>query len=240
MVDATCNICGGSEWRDVRLKGSDRGDNGLCLGCHSKERSRVIKLFLDKLALPRPGMKILHFAPEKGLALYFLDMAPEGYDPVDLDYQRFDFCEVRPFNLVTDVESLPSEEYDIILHSHVMEHIPANDTAIFFHLHRALKKTGYHIFSLPIRKGRWREDFHPMSKDERVAAFGQSDHVRSYGRDDIMQTLGMIFDIPQHYSLYDHFTSEELGACNIGERYRVGYTGSSVFVQRKDSLKLVL
>lgn len=112
-----CNICGSTEWKD---RGSRKGVR--CAGCNSLERTRAIKIVLDKLNLPRMESKILHFAPELGLAKRFFRASPSGYDPVDFSPENFPNIAVRKLDLVADSPSLPTDYYDLIIHSHVIEY----------------------------------------------------------------------------------------------------------------------
>ena len=185
-----------------------------------------LKLVLDKHQLPREGQRMLHLAPEIRLAQYFRSVLGAGYHPVDIAPERYPWEVVRRFDLATDAESLATRSYDIILHSHVMEHIRCNVTAALFHLHRALTADGYHIFCIPIYPGTYAADFGDISRDRATKEFGQHDHVRRFGSDDLQFTLGMIFQIPLLYDLSDQVSAEDLDACNIPHYAAQGMVGS--------------
>jgi phosphoglycolate phosphatase len=55
-----CNVCGSTDFRDMNKR-----PRVYCGSCQSLERSRVIKLYLDADRILKPGMRVLHFAPEK-------------------------------------------------------------------------------------------------------------------------------------------------------------------------------
>jgi hypothetical protein len=99
-----CNICDGLEFASMR-----RRPDVLCTGCGSVERTRVLKLLLDRYRIPRAGQQMLHLAPEKNLSSQFRARLGAGYDPIDLSPERYPWEEVRRFDLATEVESLPSE-----------------------------------------------------------------------------------------------------------------------------------
>jgi phosphoglycolate phosphatase len=185
-------------------------------------------------------MKILHFAPEEGLSRLFAERAGDGYQPVDINPARYRHCQVRRFDLVTDSESLPNDAYDMIVHVHVMEHIPCNWTAVLFHLHRALRPDGFHIFCLPIMGGFYEECLADLGPEENAKRFGQWDHVRRFGARDIEKTLGMVFKLPVRYDLEQEFGAEVLDAHSIPRYSRFGMNCDTILVMRKDDLKLAV
>ncbi|CUH42697.1 hypothetical protein RUM4293_01586 [Ruegeria atlantica] len=62
-----------------------------CGQCNSLERTRFLKLLLDKYDFPRPGIRVLHLAPEKSL-FDVLTGKNVKYDPVDIEPKNFPFC----------------------------------------------------------------------------------------------------------------------------------------------------
>lgn len=232
-MTGTCNLCGSTEWADMNKRSLVR-----CAKCSSLERTRALKLTLDRLGIPKNGDRVLHFAPERSLGTWLQQQCGDGYNPVDLEPSQYSFVKTQKFDIISDSPNLPSNHYDLILHSHVMEHIPISIGFIFHHLTRALKDDGYHIFCIPMMPGNFEEYFGSMSPEEAHKRFGQSDHVRNFGINDVDRHLGAFFRLKQHYSLYDHHTKEELDACNIPERERQGLNGSTVFVTRKSDYLL--
>lgn len=209
-----------------------------CGSCNSLERTRIIKLLLDQRGLPSKGARILHFAPEKGLSDWLSQISPESYDPVDLMPEGFPFAKVRQFNIVSDMEGLPSDHYDLILHSHVIEHIPINLAHFFFHVSRALKPDGLHIFSAPLMAGHYDEYFGPLTKEVARERFGQDDHVRKLGVEDLDLHLGAILHLDKDFDLTRQFSRATLDGCNIPLTQRSGLHGSTVFVAKKADYRL--
>jgi O-antigen biosynthesis protein len=207
-----------------------------------------MKLYLDDLKLPRPGMRILHFAPEFGLSRYFQSIPDIHYEPVDFNPGSYNFCQARKIDLCTDAEQLETGRYDLIVHSHVLEHVKCNVSAVFYHLHRALNEGGYHLFSVPIIPGYTEEFLGPLSDAEAIVRFGQADHVRNFGALDFENNLALLFKAnnygfyskPDEFSLYNQFTAEDLDRFNIPEYNRAGLTPSSIFVVGKHDFKLGL
>jgi Methyltransferase domain len=228
MTEARCNLCGSTEFRS---NFRNNRPNIMCSTCFSVERTRVMALILKSRDLPRPRSRILHCAPERGLAAYFRSIKGVEYYPVDIDPQRYRAVSgVHPFDLCSDIGSLPSRHFDLIIHSHVIEHVPCNYTAVLFHLHRALKRSGLHILSIPILEGAYDETTKPLTAEEATERFGQEDHVRKFGVDDLSRSLGLVFRMPDEYDLAATFSLNELLSANIPSYAWRGYTQHSVFV----------
>jgi len=182
-------------------------------------------------------MRVLHLAPDAGVGRYLKSIVGnEGYDARDLKPSIYaEDLNVKPIDLVTDSESLPPDYYDLVLHTHVMEHIPCNVTAVLWHLHRALKPSGRHIFCIPIMPGHYAENIGPLSRDERTAQFGQFDHCRRFGAQDMALSLGMLFRLrPFDYS---HVPPATLAAYAI-PRHSAAPSSNTIYVQWKNDLLL--
>lgn len=149
-----CNLCGSTSFKDFKGR-----TQVMCVACGSVERTRALKLILDSKKLLQPGMRVMHLAPETGVGRYIKSIVGDGYEAFDIDPSRYAAeLNVRRMDLVSDVEGLASESYDLILHSHVMEHLPCNETAVLYHLHRAIKQSGAHVFCIPIHPGSYESD----------------------------------------------------------------------------------
>ncbi|MGB3812938.1 MAG: methyltransferase domain-containing protein [Shinella sp.] len=180
----------------------------------------------------------MHFAPELGIGRYLKSIVGDNYEAYDINPSLYSKeFNVKRFDLVNDTEKLKSNSYDLILHVHVMEHIPCNVTAVLYHLHRALKDSGRHIFSVPFMSGCYEEDLGPLTPKEKERRFGQDDHVRKFGRDDIDMSLGKVFNLPPH-DLLKVETPKNLERFSIPKVAWQGYTSHSYFVLQKDDLKL--
>lgn len=212
-----CPICGSRTFVDFRQRKAAR-----CATCGSLERTRAIKLFLDRHVVLEPGCRVLHIAPEIEIGKFLHRRCGDGYEPADFDpgrYSRRLGLAVRKFDLCRDAAGLPAEHYDLILHSHVLEHIPCNYTVALQRLHRAVKIGGTHLFCVPVAAGYFAEDLDPrLGAAERIVRFGQADHMRRFGRDDFAVTLGEVFAIDAGYSLRDFFTKEDLEGARISEK----------------------
>ena len=148
-----------------------------CLGCGSRERHRLLHLWItegggDRLA----GKRILHFAPEKAFQRRM------GGNPL---YETADLMQAGVTHTVdiTDTK-LPGGVYDVVMANHVLEHIP-NDRAALAELFRLLKPGGIALLSVPVNATRQHTYENPaiVSQVERWAHFSAHDHVRYYGLD---------------------------------------------------------
>jgi SAM-dependent methyltransferase len=88
-------------------------------------------------------------------------------------------------DLKLDIEDidLPDESFDIVVCSHVLEHV--NDRAALSELHRILRPSGRLILMVPIIEGSDTTYENPAitSWRDRKLHFGGGTHVRHYGRD---------------------------------------------------------
>ena len=73
--------------------------------------------------------------------------------------------------------------FDYVIANHVLEHIP-DEAKAFSELKRVLKEDGKLVISFPICTDMLTyEDSSITSREGRLKAFGQEDHVRLYGTD---------------------------------------------------------
>ncbi len=228
-----CNICGSTEFIDVRNR-----KNAMCANCKSYERTRLLFLYIKKYVAIDANSRVLHMAPERGLYDYFRGVCGENYTAVDLNPKIYGDLEVQPFDLCKDVFDLERNHYNLILHNHVLEHLPCNESAVLIRLTNSLKDDGLQLFSVPILSGHYEADIAPRSLAERERRFGQDDHVRRFGKEDIQRSLGMLFQIPDTYDLLAEFEADELRRYNIPESKWQGYSSDSVLKLRKANLRI--
>lgn len=227
-----CNLCGSTEFREMNGRA-----NAYCARCGSYERTRVLKLALDRLGVS-PEAAVLHLAPERGLSEWLrarvrryvaADIDPATY-PHIADILRIDLCDPAALDGLGP--------FDLVIHNHVIEHVPCNWTAVMLRLHRLLKPEGWHVFSLPIFGQAFEEDLSALSGEARTKRFGQFDHCRRFSPVDLQATLGAVFRIPETYDLVRDFGEEALRAANIPEAAWRGYSGHSVFVIAREEALL--
>ena len=173
-----CPICG-KTFKKFLPAGVEKRDNAVCPGCDSFERHRLLWLYMQsKLSYSDKGIRLLHFAPEDCLKEKFSKLNNIKYITTDLQESRV--------SLNSDVQKLPFKDnlFDIVICSHVLEHVP-DDKKGMQEILRVLKKNGWAILQVPLNVNLevTYEDPSIISPLERLKHFGQEDHVRIYGRD---------------------------------------------------------
>ncbi len=225
-----CNLCGSPDFNELNGR-----PNAICAKCGAYERTRIMKLSLDRMGVG-PETAILHLAPERGLYSW-LSTRSKAYVAGDIDLVRYSHIpSIRKIDLCDPSSFAGLGPFDLIIHSHVIEHVPCNYTVVLIRLHKLLKAGGAHVFSLPIYGTAYEEDLGPLTEEQKTARFGQFDHCRRFSPKDIARTLGALFRIAPDYDLREHFSAHELNAANIPEAAWRGYTGHSVFVLGEDDI----
>lgn len=182
-----CPLCGGHFRRMRRAAGRK---NALCPGCNSRERHRVLWLFLEhEMDILTTPYRLLHFAPEASLSLRLGGLENLEYVTGDLDPER-----AAEQIDITDIPK-PDGSFDLVLVSHVLEHVPDDRKAIS-ELYRVLRPGGRALLQHPVYYERdTYEDWSITSREGRLHAFFQEDHVRLYGRDLIDRLREPGFDV---------------------------------------------
>ncbi|GAB4360118.1 MAG: hypothetical protein Fur0042_29670 [Cyanophyceae cyanobacterium] len=228
-----CNLCDNGEFTDMNSR-----KNVKCTQCGSLERTRLLWMYLQNLPL-KDDAKVLHLAPEKGIyAALSKRIASGNYIAADLDPKRYPFAEPCVKIDLCNLDDWPSCEYDLILHSHVLEHTPCNIAYTLFHLHRMLKEDGRHVCIIPFMGGKYDECFQDLSGEERQKRFGQYDHVRKFGKKDIPSHLGSIINVPSTFDATRDFDIHLLQEANIPENHWTGFHMGTVLNFSKDDLRL--
>lgn len=170
----TCSVCG---YRGrFRQAGRPRRIDARCPRCGSSERYRLLALWLEREGRFLKTARVLHFAPEKGLAA-LLKMRVGQYESGDIAPGKAE--------RVLDIENIdaPDASYDCVVASHVLEHV--DDAKALREIRRVLKPGGIALIMLPIVEG-WTQTYenpNVTTPEGRKRHYGQSDHVRWYGAD---------------------------------------------------------
>lgn len=235
LFEPHCNICGSPFFVAMKSR-----KNVRCLNCSSLERTRLLYLYIQHFSILSQNARVFHLAPEEGLYHEILSIvSPDNYLVVDLDPKRYSFAKnIQKFDLCNDIDDLPDKHFDLIIHSHIMEHIPCNISYVLKGLHRSLKDDGWHICVIPFMEGYYDECFAPLSPEEAQSRFGQFDHVRRFGIKDIHNSLGRIIPIDINYDVTNIFSPETLIKSNIPRHCWKGLTAHTVLALRKNDIKI--
>jgi SAM-dependent methyltransferase len=150
-----------------------------CPRCGSLGRHRLMALyFKNRTRLFSDRLKVLHFAPE-----FCIQRLLEGLTNIEYNSADLDSPWARTRIDITQIPE-PDNSYDIVLCSHVLEHVP-EDRVAMREICRILKPGGWAILQVPVQWDRPNtyEDPSILAPEERLKAFGQIDHVRIYGND---------------------------------------------------------
>jgi len=178
------------------------------------ERQRFLVL-ADQRQKFFAGKDVLHFAPELSISRYLQTQNLRSYKTADLFAPNVDF------KLNIEKIDQPASSYDVVLCSHVLEHV--NDRKALLEIHRILRAGGLLIAMFPVVEG-WDATYENTAVSEpvdRLLHFGQHDHVRYFGRDARERINAAGFE-------FDEFTAEEPDVTRYGLQ-----RGEKIFAARK-------
>lgn len=176
-----CPACGATVARFAPYGSALRPD-AQCPTCGSLERHRALWLYLERQTdfFERP-LRVLLIAPEP-----VLDAAGRRRHPDFLSIDIVPGHAMRRMDLTA--LDLPSEDRDLVIAYHVLEHI-RDDAAAMSEIHRVLKPDGVALVEVPVSGGDTDERYASAPPEVRAAQYGQPDHVRLYGRTDFEARL---------------------------------------------------
>jgi len=194
-----CTICGyEGRFLDVGPRPESR-----CPNCSSKERDRIMGLYLRRNGIDMARAKVLHFSPER--PFFRLWKSNPAYVAGDVKISKV-------ANAVVDITNIQCGDghFDYLICHHILEHVP-DDAAGMRECFRVLKPGGTAFFSVPLDQTRaetWEPPpGMPAAEIEKICGW---DHVRLYGRDFADKLGAAGFEVRQI-----EFTPEE------GERHRL-------------------
>lgn len=228
-MELRCPICKSSNF--LAFNGRD---NARCASCQAMERTRLLWLILEKHDLFRPGLRVMHVAPELPLAKRYAELQGERYFACDVNAARYasTFTTIRAIDLCADLVKLPSRCFDLIIHSHVLEHLSCDPESVLGQFERILKPGGHHFLSVPVSGEETREDLSDeLSDAERAMLFGQADHMRIFGRRDLPAMLDRVWGARErhHIEPSEFFTTEELERAAIPKEAWSGISSHTLF-----------
>ncbi|MGK0298929.1 MAG: hypothetical protein ACI9XC_002554 [Gammaproteobacteria bacterium] len=174
-ADKECPICG-YIGRFLSLGTPPRWD-GRCPNCGSRERHRLIHIFLKNRNINlHDGRKILHFAAES-----YFEKIMHG----NINYHTADLVEGKARHTM-DMSNIQFDDnyFNVVITNHVLEHI-LEDKKALSEIYRVIKPGGFSLITVPINWARKSTYENPAltTAEQRYAHYGDSSHVRYYGRD---------------------------------------------------------
>lgn len=186
-----CNLCGryadaftpsgiaAEIFQHHHIIGGGYRENVICPHCGSGDRQRWLYAVLaSRTDIFDSDCRVLHFAPEPQIAEAIQQRNPRC---------QYLSCDLAPGRAMWQVDMtdipFPDATFDYVIANHVLEHIPDLPKAVS-ELCRVLKPSGWLVLSFPICMDMdTYEDPAVQTDAERLAAYGQEDHVRLFGRD---------------------------------------------------------
>jgi SAM-dependent methyltransferase len=153
---------------------------GICSVCGSKDRQRLLALFLEReTKFFTKGGSVLDIGPTEN----FSHLCKRNKKIKYLSIDKVNNRAMKQMSL-TQLE-IPDESFDYIICSYVLEHIIEDMNAISEML-RVLKKNGTCLIMVPKdikRKETLEKILKKSTLEQRKKLFGHPDHVRIYGND---------------------------------------------------------
>ncbi len=163
-----CQLCNAKLKSFIKLPSNDL----LCPSCGSLSRTRRVNALLKKDDALNGN--VLHFSPSRSLFRNFKKLN-------SINYYSSDFADEFLADYHFDITHIKMDMhfFDTIICYHILEHID-DDLKAMKELFRVLKPTGKCYIQTPYKDGDIYEDDTIITKEGRIKAFGQDDHVRIY------------------------------------------------------------
>lgn len=159
----------------------------MCPVCKTGDVNRLIYLYLSKYVLNNKNTySVLDIAPVKIIKDKLKSESQvKKYRSADL------YSELADDNIdITDMKIYKKNTYDLIICSHVLEHVEKDNIALN-EIYRVLKPKGTAILMVPInlKVNKSIEGIPTNSEIERWKLYGQGDHVRQYSKNDFKNRI---------------------------------------------------
>jgi SAM-dependent methyltransferase len=216
-----CTVCGSA---CAKFRPGPHGTrlDASCPGCGALERHRFLALVVPALVAhasstgsingtgSSPRGVLLDVAPMRGTTPLLKATVPYQYVGIDFD-PAADRRVVDVTGSLTNVP-LADASVSLLICMQVLEHIP-DDAAAMHEIARVLAPGATAIVQVPRRRGIPTDEDPSVGPEERLARFGQADHVRYYGDDfeDRLRAAGLSIEIVTGRDLIDEASAVLLG-----------------------------
>jgi SAM-dependent methyltransferase len=186
-------------------------DHFFCPRCGAHDRERHLYLYMKRAGLldDLADKVVVHFAPELRVAARIKDGGPRRYVACDLFPRQPDIQKEDMLSMTFNDRSV-----DLLIANHVLEHVPDFRKALS-EVVRVLVPGGYAILQTPyspVLTRTW-DDPGICTPEARAEVYGQSDHVRIFGRDifDEFVASGLISEVRSHAELLPEVDAKAAG-----------------------------
>lgn len=191
--------------------------NYSCPHCGSSDRNRLYALYLnerlDEKGRETARYNFLDIAPDSALAVFIRSFDNISYRSVDLAMKGVD-----DIADITNLDIYSDNSFDIILCSHVLEHI-TDDRKALGELYRVLRPGGFAIIMAPVLLDLENdfEDNTITTVSGRWKYFGQDDHVRIYSKEGLCNKMKEAGFVVKQLGI-DHFGEQIFEKNGIGRK----------------------
>jgi SAM-dependent methyltransferase len=223
-----CTVCGSA---CEKFRPGPRGTrlDASCPGCGALERHRFLALVVPALVAAANGTSpsgvLLDVAPMRGTTPLLRETVPYQYVGIDFDPQ----ADRRVVDVTGSLTNVPLADASVslLICMQVLEHIP-DDAAAMREIARVLAPGATAIVQVPRRRGIPTDEDPSVGPEERLARFGQADHVRYYGDDfeDRLRAAGLSIEIVTGRDLIDDASAVLLGLPLTETLWLCGRAGS--------------
>jgi SAM-dependent methyltransferase len=158
-----CNIC---RWRGEAFTGGDHVEHAHCPSCGSNGRDRFVHWCLTERVGLHPGLRVIECSPRLGSAYRSAMATWFFYRTSDYDMRAHE----GKLHLDLQAIDLPDACLDVVICSHVLEHVPHTDRALR-ELRRVIAPGGHLLLQVPVLQGRTAPPTEPEFHDDHTPVF---------------------------------------------------------------------
>jgi predicted SAM-dependent methyltransferase len=177
-----------------------------CPYCGVSDRQRFYALYLKKIAEKESFDKksLLYVAPQVAFESFLKKLKFKRIITVDLYMKNVD----EQLD-ITNLYKFKDESFDMIICSHVLEHI-VDDFKAASELFRVMAFNGKGIIMVPVMLSLDEnyENKNAVTEQDRIKNFGQEDHVRMYSKKGLKKLLYSVGFNVQEVTVYDLIENE--------------------------------